>query len=208
MPVSYLKGKVYDVYTGAGLKATFQLINLEDGQLTMEVSSDRETGNFFVPLPAGTNYALNVSHPGYLFYSDHFSLSRVYEKTDPMVKDVPLNPIRSGEKTVLNNIFFDFDSAELKPESATELNKLLDFLVLNPGLQVQISGHTDNIGTDAYNKTLSERRAESVVLFLVNRGIPANRLSFEGFGAERPLESNDTETGRARNRRTEMLILK
>jgi outer membrane protein OmpA-like peptidoglycan-associated protein/tetratricopeptide (TPR) repeat protein len=207
VPVSYMKGRVYDARTFKGIQAEFELIDLETGIIVMQARSNAFEGDFLVPLPTNKNYALNVSHPGYLFYSDYFEFIGIHKESDPYLKNVPLKPIRSGESIVLNNIFFEFDSYKLKEESKVELNKLLEFLNLNPDLKAEISGHTDNIGTDAYNQKLSRDRARSVVNHLISRGIDISRLSFEGYGSSKPLASNETEEGRAQNRRTEFKIM-
>jgi len=108
---------------------------------------------------------------------------------------------------VLKNIFFDTDSFRLKKESFAELNTLVELLEKNPGLKVEIGGHTDNVGTEEYNLTLSEKRAESVYDFLVKKGIEKGRLRFKGYGFSEPIAENSTEEGRARNRRTEIKVL-
>lgn len=207
VPVSYMKGRVYDSKTFKGIQADFQLIDLENGQVVQEAKSNLGEGDFLVPLPTNKNYGLNVSHPGYLFYSEHFEFKGIQRETDPFLKNVPLKPLIAGESIVLNNIFFDFDSYDLLPESRTELEKIIELLTLNPVLKVEISGHTDNTGTDEYNQLLSRRRAESVVSYLVEHSIKKERLSFIGYGSSRPVASNETEEGRAKNRRTELKIM-
>jgi outer membrane protein OmpA-like peptidoglycan-associated protein/Tol biopolymer transport system component len=207
IPVSYMKGRVYDALTWKGIEATFQLFDLQSGELVMESSSAPEEGDFLVSLPAGRNYALNVSKPGYLFYSDHFSMAGIHKLTDPLLKDVPLSPIRQGETVVLKNVFFAFDSFEVQPESQAELNKIIDFLNVNPSVQIEISGHTDNIGNIQYNQALSEKRARAVVDYLSGKGIQINRLSYKGYGSSVPKTENDTEEGRSINRRTELRIV-
>ena len=114
--------------------------------------------------------------------------------------------MKVGEVIVLRNIFFDTDKFILKPESMTELQKLLDLLKKNPRLKVELSGHTDNAGTHAHNLELSKNRAKAVYDYLTFNGIAANRLSYEGYGLTRPIDTNDTEQGRANNRRTEFKI--
>jgi outer membrane protein OmpA-like peptidoglycan-associated protein len=207
IPVSYMKGRVYDALTWKGIEAVFQLIDLETKELVMESSSAPGEGDFLVSLPAGRNYALNVSKPGYLFYSDNFSLAGIHRLIDPFLKDVPLSPIRQGETVILKNIFYGFDSFEVKPESQAELNKIIEFLNSNPSVQIEISGHTDNIGNSQYNQVLSEKRAKSVVDYLAGKGIQINRLSFKGYGSSVPKTGNDTEEGRSINRRTELRIV-
>lgn len=206
-PVSYIKGRVYNSLNYRGIEAKFQLIDLETREVVVSAVSNPGEGDFLVPLPVNRNYALNVSHPGYLFYSDHFELKGIHEISDPFIRDVPLKPIRKGEKIVLNNIFFAFDSASLKPESEIELQKTYEFLTRNPSVRIRISGHTDNVGSDDYNIKLSEARAKSVVDYLIRKGIAQERMEYRGFGSKNPVESNQTEMGRAKNRRTEMEIL-
>lgn len=206
-PVSYIKGRIFDSLTYKGLESKFQLIDLSSGGIVIESISEPETGDFLLPLPTGKNYALNVSRSDYLFYSDHFAFEGIYERTKPFLKDIALQGIHPGNKIVLNNIFFEFDKYDLKKESEIELKKILDFLNVNPDIKVRINGHTDNIGSEAYNKTLSEKRSESVVNWLINNGIDETRLSLKGYGPSLPLESNDTEEGRAKNRRTELQII-
>ncbi|HKK62228.1 MAG TPA: OmpA family protein, partial [Bacteroidales bacterium] len=164
-------------------------------------------GDYLVPLPTGAEYAFNVSHPGYLFYSDHFIIKGDYSLENPYNKDIPLVPIEAGKSAVLNNIFFDFDSYKLREESKVELNLIVDFLKLNENIRIEISGHTDNTGSDAYNLDLSKKRAEEVVGYLVSMGIEKDRLESKGYGSSKPVSENNTEQGRAKNRRTEMKIL-
>jgi outer membrane protein OmpA-like peptidoglycan-associated protein len=176
--------------------------------MVVELTSDSGEGSYLIPLPVNRDYALNVSYPGYLFHSENFSFSGIHEITDPFLKNVALNPIQTGEKIILRNIFFDFDEWEIKNESLVELEKIALFLKQNSSLKVEISGHTDNIGTDEYNKTLSQRRAEAVVLYLIDNGIDAHRLVSKGYGDDEPVATNDTVEGRAQNRRTEMKIIR
>ncbi|MCF8229878.1 MAG: OmpA family protein [Bacteroidales bacterium] len=206
-PVTYLKGKVFDANTLESLQASFELIDLETQQTRVESFSDKESGEFLLVIPVGQDFALNVSREGYLFYSDHFSLSEVKAKTDPYLKDIPLQPISAGERVILKNIFFELDRYDLKEESRVELKKLIEFLQNNPSLSIEISGHTDASGSDEYNKELSENRARSVYNFLVNNGIDQQRLEYKGYGEEQPIADNKTEQGRAQNRRTEFKIL-
>jgi len=206
-PVSYFKGIVLDADTKEKLEARFELINLEKNETVMEAKSDKITGEFLVCIPTNNDYALNVSKEGYLFYSDNFSLKGVFEITHPFIKDIELNPIKPGEKIILRNVFYETDSYELMDRSVTELDKLTKFLEDNPALKIEISGHTDNVGTNEYNLRLSEKRAQSVVNYLVEKGISIERLSYKGYGETQPVDTNETEEGRANNRRTEIKIL-
>jgi outer membrane protein OmpA-like peptidoglycan-associated protein len=205
VPVNYCKGKVYDKSSLKRLEAHFELIDLESGKLIVESYSDPLSGEFLVCLPEGKEYALNVNRPGYLFYSANVIPRNVSK--DGFSFDVPLQKIKAGSSIVLNNVFFDTDKSDLKPASKIELNKLVQFLSENPTLRVELGGHTDNIGSDADNLNLSERRAKAVVDFLVANGVTVDRLTAVGYGESKPLESNDTAEGRAKNRRTEFTIL-
>ncbi|MFO7922307.1 MAG: OmpA family protein [Bacteroidales bacterium] len=207
LEVSYMKGTVYDAGSLERLRAGFELIDLQTEEMVIHSWSDPRTGEFLVPIATGRDYALNVSRSGYLFYSDHFSLSGFAHQTDPYLKDIPLHPVKEGEKTILRNIFFEFDSDQLKPESIVELEKLIEFMGNNPGIRIRINGHTDNVGEPGYNMELSERRTESVAAYLVDSGIDKNRIEYAGFGETMPVADNQTEEGRAENRRTEFEII-
>ncbi len=204
---SYMQGKVYDANTQEPLKARFELITQEDETIIMESYSSREDGEFLVSIPTNNNYVLNVSKEGYLFYSDNFEMKGEHAITEPFSKDIPLKPIKEGEKIVLRNVFYELDSYELKKESRVELNKLYDLLTNNPEMDIEISGHTDSIGTNEYNITLSENRAKSVYKYLINKGIDENRLTYKGYGETEPVAPNDTPEGRALNRRTEIKVI-
>jgi outer membrane protein OmpA-like peptidoglycan-associated protein len=205
--VTYFKGKVYDAKTKAPLESKFELIDLETGKLAMESWSNRGNGEFLVALPTNRNYALNVSKDGYLFYSENFELKGEAKASKPVVKDVPLQPIAVGESVVLRNIFFETAKYNLKPASEIELKKLITFLNNNPKITIELGGHTDNVGSDADNQLLSENRAKSVYNYLVNNGVESTRLQYKGYGESKPVATNDTEAGRAQNRRTEFKIL-
>ena len=204
-PVSYMKGKVFDAETNQPLGAHFELIDLASAKTIMEANSN-EDGGFIICIPAGKDYALNVNKKGYLFYSDNFTMSNG-DYTEPFSKDVPLKPIKIGEKVVMKNIFFDLDSYVLKPESKIELDELTALLKDNPSLQIEIGGHTDNTGTSEYNQKLSENRSITVKDYLVKNGLNTKRITSKGYGETQPIASNDTDKGRALNRRTEFKVI-
>lgn len=204
--VTYIKGIVYDKDSRAKLSAKIEVISLENNEVVFESYSNSVNGEFLASLPVGQAYAFNVSKEGYLFYSDHFSLENKTSST-PFQLDIPLQKINVGEKVVLKNIFFETGSYSLKPESKTELNKLITFLNSNKNVTIEISGHTDNVGDDKSNLVLSDNRAKAVHNFLIKSGILAERLKYKGYGETQPVDSNTTETGRAINRRTEFKIL-
>jgi outer membrane protein OmpA-like peptidoglycan-associated protein/Tol biopolymer transport system component len=205
--VTYFKGIVFDKETNKRLEAKFDLIELSTGKSVSRSSSDPVTGEFLLALPMEKEYGLNVSKPGYLFYSDHFELRGENSKAKPFIYNVPLQPIRVGETVILRNIFFDTDKFELKDESRSELARLIQLLKSNPEISIEISGHTDNHGTADHNMVLSKNRAEAVYNYLILNGIAKERLSYSGFGMSRPIDTNDTDTGRANNRRTEFKVV-
>ncbi len=205
--VSYMKGKVYDRYTKFPLYAEFELTNLNTGTIINHSFSDKTTGEFLICIPTDNDYMLNVSKTGYLFFSENFALNGIYHIEEPFIKDVPLSPIRPGQAIVLKNIFFNFDSYELLPQSELELQKVIDFMTNNPTIKIEISGHTDNTGTDTYNQNLSENRARTVVGYLKAKGIEQDRMVYRGYGSKKPVADNETDEGRALNRRTELEII-
>jgi outer membrane protein OmpA-like peptidoglycan-associated protein len=158
-----------------------------------------------VSLPSGINYGIVVRQEGYLFHSENFDLPAGAAYAE-VVKDIALKKLDIGVKVVLNNIFFDFDKASLRPESTSELERLQKLLAETPALRLEISGHTDNVGNAAYNKDLSQRRAKAVVDYLVQKGVSKDRLTFAGYGDTQPVAPNTTKGGRQLNRRTEFKV--
>jgi outer membrane protein OmpA-like peptidoglycan-associated protein len=204
--VSYMKGRIFDSSNMKGVPAGMELIDLGSGEVVLEMGTDTD-GSYLLSLPAGRDYALNVSAAGYLFYSEHFAFSGNHSRADPMRRDIPLERIETGNRVVLNNVFYEVDSYRLASESMAELNKVARFLLENPGLTVEIGGHTDNTGTPEYNMVLSEQRAGAVVDYLVEQGVPRETLKGKGYGETLPVGDNSVEEGRAMNRRTELRIL-
>lgn len=207
-PVTYIKGRVQDAFTHEPLAARIEMIDLSTKQLLTSTTSDAQTGGYLACIHAGSNVLLNVSHPDYPFYSENFQVEKSYSELSPYLKDILLQPTDVGTVVTLKNVFFDFDKTELKPESFVELDKLVEYLRNNGELRIEIGGHTDDQGTDEYNDRLSENRAKSVYDYLVGKGISADRLKYKGYGKRMPVVANDTEEGRAANRRTEFKIIK
>jgi outer membrane protein OmpA-like peptidoglycan-associated protein/tetratricopeptide (TPR) repeat protein len=205
--VTYVKGYIYDSVTKDRLQAKCEMIDLETGEKVVDMLSDEINGEYMVCLPINRDYAFNVERSGYLFYSANFSLTDLKNPEVPVEMNIPLQPLTDGITVVLKNIFFDFNSYDLLPESYAELNKVVQYMTTNPKLKIEIGGHTDNVGSQAYNKTLSENRAKSVYNYLISKGIDKTRLSFKGYDFSVPIATNDTEEGRALNRRTEFKVI-
>lgn len=203
-PVSYLKAHVFDIETKKDLVSSLELLDLSNGSLVIGSKTD-ERGQFLIPLPGGKDYALNVSHPGYLFHSENFSL-KAHPSNKPYLMEIPLKPIRKGQSVVLKNVFYDTDKFNLKPESKIELDRLAAFLLANPSMKIELGGHTDNQGDRPKNIILSQNRANSVLNYLVSKGIDKSRLTAKGYADTKAIASNAEEKGRAQNRRTEFTI--
>jgi outer membrane protein OmpA-like peptidoglycan-associated protein len=180
---------------------------MQSNKVVVSSVSDVSNGSFILILPVDKDYALNVSCTGYLFYSRNFSIGNGSKGKDPVFLDVPMQPVEVGEKVILHNIFFDTDKFELKPESMAELDKLVEFLTRNPRINIEIGGHTDNVGSDAHNLELSQQRADAVFNYLISHSVAKQRLTSKGYGETIPIDTNDTPDGRANNRRTEFKVL-
>lgn len=207
-PVTYIRGVVYDSKTGEKLAAEVELTTVSSGEILSRSVSDEENGDFLMALPIGEMIAFNVSKTGYLFFSENYDLNSKGSKAEPVQIRIPLKRIVAGEILILNNIFFDTDQFDLKETSFPELDKLIRIMAENKNLCIEISGHTDNVGSRDYNLELSEKRAKAVVDYLVKNGVNQQRLNYRGMGFEQPIKTNETEYGRSKNRRTEVRILK
>lgn len=204
-PVSYIRGKVTDRTTGQPVEADVELFDLATGKLATAAYSDPRTGEFLVVLPQG-RYALNAGAEGYLFFSENYDVA-AGTPGEPITLNVPLSPLTVGNTIALRNIFFNTASYDLLPTSNAELDKLVKLLTTNPTLRIELGGHTDNVGADAANMTLSDNRAKAVRDFVIAAGIDATRITAKGYGETKPTATNDTEEGRAQNRRTEVTVL-
>lgn len=203
---SYVKGTVKDANNNQNLSAEIELIDLKTNKIIEKTTSDAVTGQYTAVLPNGSQYGLFINKKDYFFKSLTFNFSEKTE-ADGKAIDILLDPIKKDVKTVLNNIFFDSGKAELRPESFTELDKLQLLLAQNPSLQVEISGHTDDVGKDAENQALSEKRAFSVADYLIKKGVNPQNIKVKGYGKTKPLVPNTSEENRQINRRIEMSIL-
>lgn len=206
-PVTYMKGIVVDENTHEPLHATIEMIDLNTNKVTTSTISDPVSGEFLACILTGSNIMMNVSNPYYLPYSENFQIEKNYSELNPYLKNIALKRPEVGESFVLRNVFFDFDKSKLKKESEVELNKLADYLTANKGLKIEIGGHTDNRGSESYNELLSSSRAKAVYDYLISKGIDSKRMAYKGYGMSKPIATNDTEEGRALNRRTEFTII-
>jgi len=201
-----VKGLVVDSKTNEPLEAAVELFDLKENKMISKVTSDSVSGEYLMVLPGGSEYALYVRRTDYLFYSLHFNYqeNRVAE---PVIINISLEPVQQNATVVLNNLFFDLNKYDLKPQSETELMTVIDFLNRNPDLRIEIGGHTDNSGIESYNQQLSEKRANSVAEFLESHQINPQRVKIKGYGSQKPVRPNTTEENRQLNRRIEFKIL-
>lgn len=204
--VTTVIGVITDEATGESIGTTIEMQNLTTGERIQDFKSNSKTGKYVVVIPAGNNYAIAVSKKGYLFHSENFNIPES-AASSIVTKNVALKKIEVGKSIVLNNIFFQTGSAELSTESTLELERIIEFMKSESTMKIEIGGHTDDVGSDASNQQLSEKRANSVVAYLTSKGIDSKRLIAKGYGETTPIASNETPEGKQLNRRTEFKVL-
>jgi outer membrane protein OmpA-like peptidoglycan-associated protein/Tol biopolymer transport system component len=206
-PVILLKGVVINKSTQAPLAAIIHFENLTTRASVGDARSDPKTGKYQIILPYGAHYGIRASTDG--FYSVHENLELAQKSTYAEVtKDLLMVPIAIGETIKLNNVFFEAGLPVLKSESYPELDRLVTILKENMGIHIELEGHTDAKGNADAVMKLSQERVDAVKLYLVNKGIGADRISGQGFGATRPVAPSDTEENSKLNRRVEFKITK
>lgn len=202
--VTIVQGTVRDAVTRQPLGAEVTITDLASGESVARFRSNDSTGKYLVVLQPGGRYSITAEAPDYLFYSDLYEVERKSDVT--LTHDIDLSPSLSGKTRLL--VFFDFNSATLKGESVPDLNRAVDLLKQFPSNRVRVTGHTDSVGSAEFNQRLSQDRANSVKQYLVQHGIDAGRIDAVGMGETMPIASNETEEGRALNRRVEFQLLK
>jgi OmpA-OmpF porin, OOP family len=208
-----VRGKIIDSKTGKPMEAKIIYERLPDGKEMGIAQTNPETGEYEIRLPAGHLYGVRAEAKGKISESQNLDLRNISSDQVIEHKDFDLDPIQLAaieENTmiVLNNVFFDFDKAILKPESFPELKRIADLMKEKPGMQIEIAGHTDATGPAEYNLNLSGRRARAVIKYLADQGVPDEKLNAVFFGEAKPAATNDTKEGRRKNRRVEFKILK
>lgn len=226
-----VRGIVRDVRTGEPVGGTVVYEDLRTGLEAGRASSSPKTGAYAVVLPIGANYGVRAQSDGYYPKSESLDLrsvsaaapkrstkkpksvaSAAAKSTEPSVRSIERNldlvPIVVGATVRLNNLFFDSNKWDVRPESFSELDRLITFLKSNTNVHIRLDGHTDDVGPDEANLTLSDRRVESVRRYLLDRGVAPDRLTTMGYGETKPLGPNTSEEGRQLNRRVEFEIVK
>lgn len=205
-PVVLITGKVLNQKTNEPLEAIIDYNGLSDGKNYGIARTNPVTGEYTIVLPYGVNYDFSAEAANFIGVSENLDLTGVGEYKE-IRRDLYLVPIEVGATVRLNNIFFETGKDELKSESFVELNRVVEFLNNNPNVKIELSGHTDNVGSADFNKTLSQKRADAVLRYLTSKGIDPSRLVAKGYGMEKPVADNTTEEGKAMNRRVEFTIL-
>jgi outer membrane protein OmpA-like peptidoglycan-associated protein/tetratricopeptide (TPR) repeat protein len=198
------EGKVLNAKTGQPVEATLSLVSLTNDSTLYQFQSDGKSGDFMMLYPENAVSGLYVEKKGFLPKIYNVERDKLQNVKDLKVE---LIPVASGEEFVFENVFFDFDKFDLKSESLTSLKRLQKFLLENPNVNIMISGHTDNIGSQGYNQVLSLQRAKSVQNFLVNAGLHPGRVMVEGKGDKEPLLPNTSPENQALNRRITVRVL-
>jgi len=205
--VAWVRIVVKDAKTSAPLAANFSLKGLTNENYLRAGTLVADSKGLLLSLPSGSNYALHIEHEGYLFHSEYFNLE-LQQEFNPGLIEVFLQPLGDGISIVLKNVFFELNSAALSTASFHELRLINALLVQNPSIHIELGGHTDNTGSEAFNQRLSLERAESVKQWLVKQGVDKQRIKTVGYGASKPVDDNSTVEGRAANRRTELKIVR
>lgn len=194
---------VTDNDTKSGIQCQITLTNLNSNQKVTTTATTNSKGNITVFARKGDYYDVSINPKGYTFYNTKLNV----KNNAPQQINITLQALKQNMKIELNNITFETNSADLNLASYEELNKVVELLNNNPEIKVEISAHTDDIGSNTYNLLLSKRRAKSVVDYLISRKVNINSLVYEGYGEKQPLVPNNSKQNRAKNRRVELKII-
>jgi OmpA-OmpF porin, OOP family len=212
-PVIIVKGKLIDSKTQKPISAKIVYEELPSGKEVGVAQSDPNTGEYEIHLPGGKKYGVRAEAEGFLSENQNLDLTdlkvdKTLANNDVVLKPIEVVTIAANEKITLNNLFFEYKKTTLSEESFPELNRIADLLISKPSMQVEIEGHTDDIGSDLYNMKLSEERAKSVAQYLVEKGASKEKVTVKAYGERKPKATNVTPEGRQQNRRVEFKIIK
>jgi len=203
-----VSGQLIDSKTGKPVQGKIIYERLSDGKEVGIANSNPETGEYEMILPEGEQYGWRAVADGYISENQNLDLRNI-EGDDKTIshKNLKLVPIENQAVVTLNNVFFDFEKATIRPESKPELDRLSKLLSERSSMIIEVAGHTDTSGPDAYNMQLSKRRAMAVADYLTKSGIASEKVTVKYFGETKPAETNDTREGRRKNRRVEFTIV-
>ena len=204
--VAMLKGVVRDAKTGRALNAEVTIVDLSTGQTMSRTSSGGEQG-FVVPLPGLGSYSFEASADGYLFGMNTYEQGGGMDLNRTPFVQIELMPIEVGQSFTLEAIQFESGLAKLSSRYQAGCARLAQWMLDNPGVKIQVIGHTDNVGSAPFNAALSYDRASAVRTFLTSRNVEESRIETSGKGSSQPIAQNETEEGRSINRRVEVVIL-
>lgn len=204
-PATYVKAIIKDSQTDDRLDAVYSIFEFENNHL-FAFGETVQQGEFLITMPIDKTFRLEIEKKGYVFHSEQFK-AQEGSISKPYLLEVRLQPVNKGSSIVLQNVLFRTNSYELEEVSFPELMKVVELMKSEPEISARIKGHTDDVGSAEYNLSLSEKRAQSVLEFLIENGISRNRLSAEGYGETQPLVPNDSDGNRQMNRRTEFEII-
>jgi outer membrane protein OmpA-like peptidoglycan-associated protein len=202
----FIKGTVDVGENPEPIRAKVQLKNLRTKAVT-EIPVDTNTGKYVAAILFKDNQLLTVKNDGYIFSSRLLSTEDT-TLNEPKKMDIVMKEIKVGHSYKIDDINFITNSAELSADAKKIIDEFATFLTENPSIEIEIQGHTDNVGNDQTNMDLSDKRARSVYNWLIEKGIASSRLASRGYGETQPIASNETLDGRAQNRRTVFLIKK
>lgn len=205
--VVLVKVRVTDLQTGLPVQARINIEDLSSASTIYDASASNN-GYYTVVLQPGRDYGISVNAPGYVFKSERYTIPEDAHFKE-MTRSFEVEKLREGGRFVVNNIFFGYNADSLDNASMLDLDRLIALMKQTDGLKIEIGGHTDNIGSAAFNRQLSLSRADAVRRYLVSHGgIDGTRIETKGYGFGRPAADNDSEEGRKMNRRTEFKVLK
>lgn len=204
-PVALISGRVLNSKTHKPLDAKIIYETLPDGKEAGIARSNPKTGAYKIVLPGGAKYGFLAQADSFIAVNENLDLRKIKKYTE-IKRDLYLVPIEHGQKVKLNNIFFEFGKWELLEDSHSELNRVAEFLRRNPGIDIEVQGHTDNVGSAGFNINLSRKRASSVAGYLTSKGIDEGRIQTRGFGQSKPIAPNNNDENRQKNRRVEFVI--
>ena len=206
IPTAIVRGRAHDPANNS-VPATIGYERLRDGTGAGQANANQSTGNYRIGLPVGENYGFRAEAKGYIAVSETIDLTKA-KPGEEFKRDLLLIPVKVGAAIRLNNVFFEFAKSNLLPESKVELERLVAILTQFPKMEIEVAGHTDNVGDAASNQKLSEDRAAAVKQYLLDHGVAGSRLRSKGYGKSMPVAPNDTDEHRQLNRRVEFTILK
>lgn len=207
-PVLLIKGKIINAKTQQPIESDIVYLTLPEGKEAGVAHSSSETGDYQIALPYGENYSFFAKGNGFISEEENIDLrdtSKILKQTERQISVVP---VEVGQHVTLNNLFFEVGKSEMTAASFPELDRVVRFLKENKLIEIEVGGHTDNVGSHDDNVKLSEARAKSVDVYFVQHGIDLSRIKYKGYGETQPLVPNDSEENRQKNRRVEFTILK